>query len=329
MISIFFALGGVAAYTFYSREYDPLCEKSKNTATSALILYGYAAVFLFILTIVSSLKWQTAWIDFELPTNTKLWAKNLGISQDRNIDIGLSLWIMVTCYAASIVAESKSRSKLNIASFDVAYQINAAVVVALSGFFKFSAQGIDTSEILGCIVVLIGSFMPLIYRLKKDKDFPKGISIWTVLSGVFCGIALITDANFTKQLIFAPQFSWERTPVFIFYEAITFGFPFIVVFLYFINKFGKKVLKESYWIEKKSSINYWKSAIYSSFYFLFSVFAFSLDSALIVPALFAAAPLINVKFDPRERHIVQVKIEYVGAFLVLIGLLLIAHIVNF
>jgi small basic protein len=325
MISVIFAVGGVAFYALYSRVYDPLCDNSKNTSLSALLLYGYAAVLLAIGTILTALIEHDAWTNFKLPETTKLWAYNLNISKDSFTDIMLSLLIMVTCYALSIILESRSRKELSIATFDIAYQVNAVVVIVLSSLLKFNTNEITKSEIIGCITVLIGSVLPLFFHYFTDNNFSKRISVYTILSGIFCGIALTTDANLTKQIIFFPEFSWQSTSIFLAYEGFTFFAPFIIALLYFLVRFGKNTIIIRHREEKIKQKKYWEAAFYSAIYFVCSVFAYYIDKTMLVPAIFAASALIVVKYDPVDRHIDQRKMEYFAAFLVLLGLLIISY----
>ena len=79
-------------------------------------------------------------------------------------------------------------------------------------------------------------------------------------------------------------------------------------------------------IKRTKIKDYLKAAFYSSGYFVCSVFALSQDT-LIAPAIFATIPFINVWFDPKNRLPIQKKVEYISSFILLIGLLLIAHII--
>lgn len=323
---IVFSLLSAFSFTVYSRKFTQISEISENHRLTALIMYFFAALILFLGTAVATLFWRHSFKNFILPPTTQLWAGNLGLSNSVGIDIGLSILVMSVCYAVSIIAETRSRKEINIGSFDIAYQLNSAVVVALTAFV--STQPLAKGELWGGILVIVASILPLISKILTDKTLSKGAIFWTIASGVFCGIALVTDSNITKQIIYHPSFTLERTPIFIAYEASTFFLPFLIGATYYLFRFGTKNLKKDIAVENKQQKEYWFAALFSALYFLFGVFAFASDTSLIAPGIFATIPIINVFFDPKPRPIIQKKVEYVSSILVFLGLLLIAQIIR-
>jgi hypothetical protein len=323
---IVFALLGAFSFTIYSRKFAKISENTDNHILTALIMYFFAALILFSGTAAATLFWRDSFKNFVLPPTTQLWARNLGLSNSIGVDIALSILVMSVGYAVSIIAETRSRKEINIGSFDIASQLNSAVVVALTAFV--STQPLAKSELWGGILVIIASVLPLISKVLTDKTLSKGATLWTIASGVFCGIALVTDSNITKQIIYYPTFTAERTPLFICYEANTFFLPFLIGATYYLFRFGTKNLKRDIAIENKQQKDYWIAALFSALYFVFGVFAFAADTSLIAPDIFAAIPIINVYFDPKERTETHKRVEYVSSVLVFLGLLLIAQIIK-
>jgi hypothetical protein len=322
---ILFSLLGAASFTVYSRLFTKIAETSKNTSLSALIMYLYAALILFIATAIATLFWRDSFQQFTLPPSTQLWARNLGGSSSIAIDIALSILVMAFGYAVSIIAETRSRKEVNIGAFDTAYQLNSAVVVALTAVL--STEAISKGELWGGGIVVAASVLPITYRVLTDKTFSFKASLSTILSGVFCGIALITDSNITKQIIYFPSFTSERTPIFILYEAMTFFLPFLIGAAYYLLRFGTKTLCQDLTATRSYQKNYWLAALFSALYFVFGVFAFASDTSLFAPGIFASIPMINVFFDKNPRPIQQIYVEYLAASLVFLGLLLIAKII--
>jgi hypothetical protein len=333
-IGILFAILGVGSYTAYSRFFSASVEHTKGkiltapAIISSIILYFTAAGLLFLTSFCASFIFTDAWSTFELPLKTELWAYNLNIpNYSTTTDIILSLSIMIFGYAASIISESASRQQVNVASFDITYQLNAPVVVVLTGLFASSS--LIASDWIGGLLIVFASILPLLVRSKLDKDFSKTISFWTIFSGITCGIALFTDANFTKQIIFLPEFSWQKTPIFIAYEAITFFGPFLIAILFFFLKYGIKQFSDDIIaIKRDSKKTYFWAAFYSALYYVFSVWAFSVGNNLIIATIFGLIPLINVWFDPKERPKQQKNAEYMAAVLLFIGFLFVSHIIN-
>jgi hypothetical protein len=325
--SIIFAFVGVLCYTNYSKKFEKISRETSSTLFSALWVYFIATLQLLVLTAISSLIWKDAWVNFKLPQNTQMWAYGFWKENNITTDIALSLVIVIGGYALSIATETKSRTKINFGSFDIVYQINAVVIVFLS--LLFFDKTLHIRGLVGVLTVIIASLMPLSMRIIEKKLYSKRILLWALLSGLSCGIAIFTDSSLlTKQIIFYPEFSLERTPVFIAYEALTFGGPFLLLALIFLFRFEFKQLIDNIKSEwQRAASDYFKAAFWTSGFYVTGVYALYLGAAnnsFLASCILAGIPLVNVWADKNPRSGLQKIIEYSASVLVFIGLILVA-----
>ena len=327
MLSAFFALLGVFCYTRYSIKFEKISRNTTNTNLSALLVYFIAALQLLLLTGITSLYWTNAWVHFRLPETTQLWGYKFGGINNVLIDLALSLVIVIGGYGLSIATETKSRTKINFGSFDTVYQINTVVVVILSLFFF--DKNLSLLGLIGVLIVIIASLMPLSVQIIEKKMYYKKVILWALVSGLSCGIAIFSDSSLlTKQIIFYPEFSLERTPVFIAYEGLTFGGPFLLLLIIFLFRFGAKefiTVCKSEW--KRAASNYLEAAFWTSGFYVAGVYALYLgaaNSSLLASSILAGIPLANVWADKNPRSSFQRNIEYSASVLVFIGLVLVA-----
>ena len=87
MATIFFAVGGVAFYTIYSRKSREISKVSSNEILSAIILYFLASLILFLGSGIASLYWTKTWATFDFPLYTQLKA---GCSEVQKHGAGVS-----------------------------------------------------------------------------------------------------------------------------------------------------------------------------------------------------------------------------------------------
>jgi hypothetical protein len=325
--SIIFAVMGVFFYTHYSIRFEKISRGTSSPYLSSLLVYFIAAIQLLVLTALTSAFWKDAWQTIPIPDTTQLWAYKFWGENSTLIDVVLSLAIVVSGYAFSIVTEAKSRTKLNFGSFDIVYQINAVVVVMLT--LLFFDKTLHELGLIGVLVVVIASLMPLIVQIIERKLYYKRIVWWALLSGLSCGVAIFTDSSLlTKQIIFYPKFILERTPVFIAYEAFSFGGPFLLLVILFIFRFGlKKSINHIKFEWKRAASDYLQAALWTSGFYVTSVYALYLGAAnnsFLASSILAGIPLVNVLADKNPRSPLQVRVEYIAAVSVFIGLILVA-----
>jgi hypothetical protein len=318
--SIIFAVFAVFAYTLYARKYDDILEQNPRPILSAILLYLLSSVLLLFLVGITSLVYKTAFSDFVAPTHTQLIGWQLTGSKDVFIDIGVSIALMSVGYATHIYTEARSRQSphFGIGLYAIVFQLNTVVIVLLNQLV--TPKSLHPLAILGAVMVLLFSVLPFFRKVSRIEN---KIIILALISAISCGGSLFIDGNIVRQVVFQPTFSWSQSPLFLFYEFLTFFIPSLIVATALAIRIGipsvfQQLRTE---IKRKKSPYYW-STLGSVGQFVGSVFALAVDTApLVVPSILAITPLVNVIFDKKQLTPTEKTMEYISAFGILMGLI--------
>lgn len=327
-LSIFFAIISVLSYTYYSRCYQPIMETSNAPATlSATILYMVSSVILISLVGLTTLIWQDSWANFQFPKQVELWWFRFADSKDFGVNILLSMIIMSFFYAIHIITEAKARKAIDMNIYSILFQVNSVFIVL--GNHWFTPIDFTFSIIVTLFLVLIFSVFPLFYRI---KHFDKQTILIGIISAFTCGIALVTDGKMVERLIFTDKtnFNFHQTPIFLFYEFLTFFIPSVITFFYLILRLGfnttLKMIRQEYLRQKN---NYQGAALGSVFQFVGGVYALGTVSHSILPtAILATTSLIKLLYSTFKRDYVYsqkfIITIYTSAFIVVTSLIILS-----
>jgi hypothetical protein len=327
-IAVGFAFLGVFAYVSYARTYQPIMETTKEPAiVSATILYGFASVVLLGFVGITTLIFKDAWRDFVLPTKTELWSNLIFGTHNIGVDISVSIAIMACFYAVHIVTEAEARRSMDINAYSLLFQISSIVIVFVN--YCFYPYNFDSRLAIGGFILLVFSTMPLYFRVNR---FDTRVVIIACLSAIVCGVALATDGKIVERVIFTEknQLNYSKTPVFLFYEFLTFFIPFVLTFLTILTLYG--FVKTKSYLESalnKKTKSYFIAAFGSVLQFVGSVYALGIEpNSVVPPTILGTTPLASlfvssILKEETEKDKWVNRFEYVSAVGVLIGLIII------
>ncbi len=311
----------VFAYTGYAAKYEQAIRKSNCSTTSSVLLYLIAGLMILGLTVLTLPFCISSWTSFVLPNDLILWGNTLGIN-NTFANLVFSMTIMAIFYALHIWSEARARFSMDVGYYSILFQINILVIVTIKAFFEGKYFSVENS--IGIVVVLLGSVIPLIIG-KTDKITKEVIQI-SILSAVTAAVALFTDGEIVRQVIFKDNFSFEHSSLFLFYEALTFLLPCIIIsFCLFIG--NKKAFFTSFKNEivcKEQKTRYIWSSLASALQFIFAVFALAIDPKSLLPiGILSITPILGVLSEKIIRKDKKIKhFEIIAAILVALGLIL-------
>jgi hypothetical protein len=317
------AIISILAYTGYAAEYQKAIRNSVCSGTSSMLLYLFAGIMILAMVLLTLPFCSEAWTNFVLPTETELWAAQFGVNSVI-ADTVVSIFIMAIFYAIHIWNEAKARQSMNVGLYSIIFQVSSVVIIGLKQWFQW--EDFKIYNYIGIAIVLLSSTLPLVHQIDK---FDKKVIFISIISSFTAAVALFTDGEIVRQVIFKDNFDNQETSLFLFYEALTFLIPFTIVatFLFFKNS---KVLSFNIFSEittREKRNRYLWAAFASALQFIGAVFALAIDPKSLLPiGILSITPILGVSWEfftrTNNNNTHQTRIEFIAAILVAFGLIL-------
>jgi hypothetical protein len=221
--------------------------------------------------------------------------------------------------------------------YSIIFQFNVIVIAAIE-WITYGTH-LSLPVVFGGILVFASGLAVLISnyinvdKLHQGFRFDRKFVIAGVVSAVTCGVALYIDGEVGKNYIFAKGINPLFFAAFFMYEALTFGIPALISIIIRLARQGpNNTIKDLHNEFRRGSneFNYFRSSLFSSMQFVFSVFALSVsDVRFIVAMVLGLSPVLSVFLDKNKRPVIQIRLEYLLAIVALIGLILILSRTSF